>query len=333
MTRPSSPVMALAWLPLVGAVAFASAAEAGFTVQQKILHAGDKATAGTAELNWRVTDKEFRVDVKKAGETRHFVFNGRVFYVCGKLGKEQLDYVRKLDVKDKDLLASLEKGACQELSADFATKFFLAPHDAVGAVAGSASIASNLSIDDAEIELSGSVGSVAGVKCVNYDRSFSLVDRKKKDATLDYEEKSCNAPTVKWRTAFGRQLGMTMIRQPNGKDSFKTLQADLKKMPGLALTATTTVSGKDVSGKPISRTVTLATSSVKEGEIAAKELGFPSGFEPLDQENLAALVTTKKKPVAGKGGPTSGELDVGDVLRVLLIGGNPAAAVLGGGGE
>ena len=131
------------------------------------------------------------------------------------------------------MLSSLEKGACRDLSTDFGIRFFLSPWDAVGNVETVAGFSSSLGVEDDDIELTGTTATVSGQKCVNYSRSYSVVDKKRAGGEEDVEETACNAPAIKWRQAFGRQLGMTLIRQPNGKQNYQTLSADLKKMPGL----------------------------------------------------------------------------------------------------
>jgi hypothetical protein len=121
---------------------------------------------------------------------------------------------------------------------------------------------------------------------------------------------------------FGRQLGMTLIRQPNGKQTYQALSADLKKMPGLTASATVKVKGKD-GGKTVERGYTVATASIKEGELKPADTAFPAGFDTLDPENVAAAA---KAPVkAGASAAPAPELV--DVLRALIIGATPAALV------
>lgn len=307
---------------LAAALIFASSqALAGFTVKQDVTYtASDKAA-----FTWWIGDKEFRVDVQRGDVSRSFVFNGRVFYVCAKLDKERIESVKKLDVQDKAVLASLEKGTCQDLSTDFSLRFFLSPYDAVGSAEAGAGFGASSIVADPEIAPAGSSGSAAKVKCANFSRTYNLKDRKSANVQLAVDETACHAPTIKWRQGFGKQLGMTLIRQPSGKQSYQTLAADLKKMSGMTLTAVFKVAGKDAAGKAVSRGFKLATASVKEGELRPEELAFPPGFDVLDPETVVAAVKSGQSNAKAPREPSV----VIDILRAIAVGASPAAVLFG----
>src|SRR4051794_28431433 len=106
-----SPARMVLGLLLAAACVHATpATAAGHMVDQKVALDADKTTC---DYTWRMTEREFRLDVKCVDDVRSFVFNGRVLYVCGKLGKAQIDFVKTLKIPDRTLSADLAKGVCQ----------------------------------------------------------------------------------------------------------------------------------------------------------------------------------------------------------------------------
>lgn len=310
--------------PLVTAffALLAMPARADFRVEQTATFSGEGRVP--AQFHWAIADKEFRLDVTRGNETKSFVFNGRVFFVCGKVDKAGLEAVKRFDVKDKNLLASLEKGVCQDLSTDFGMRFFLSPYDAADNVDASVGFASSLALKNDQIELAGSVGTADKVKCVTFQRRYTIAE-KESSAEQQVEETACNAPTINWRAGFAKQLGMTLIRQPNGKQYYQTLNADLKKMPGLTVTSTAKITGKSGDGRAMSRGYSLVTGRITEGALKPGDLGFPAGFETLDPETVA----TAAKSVAVKGEPSKTGPNLVDTLKMLILGVNPASALIG----
>jgi hypothetical protein len=317
------PLLAHRLLAL-NALLLSGTAFAGFSVQQKVSNGGADKTP--ADFTWTIGEQAFRLDVKRGADVRSFVFNGRVFYVCGRLDKARIDAVKKADLQDKPTLASLEKGACQDLSTDFGMRFFLAPYDAVFAVDSTAGFSGSLDLAADKIELAGSVGAADKIKCVNFTRTYTVSDRKRLGVEQELEETACNAPAINWRTAFARQLGMTLIRQPNGKVNFQTLSIDLKKMPGMTVQANGRVSGKDAAGKATSRPFTVETTRVREADPKPAELGFPAGFEVLDADAL--VVAAAKSPAHKGAAPARSGLELVDLVKALILGASPASVLL-----
>lgn len=301
--------MAAAWTAANPALA-----AAGYNVQQTVLFGG--AAKSEAILNWRVTEKEFRLDVTRGNDTRNFVFNGRTFYVCGKLGAAQLGVLKKLAIDDKKLMDSLSQGACQELSADFAARFFMSPYEAVGDVDLAGGFGATLEIGEPQIDLTGSAGNVGGTKCVEVKRAFSIKDKNDAKAERKLAETACNAPSIKWRQAMSREIGMAMIRQPGGQASFKAMNADMKKMAGMSLKVTGTVTGTSSAGKPINRSYDVSSSKAGVTDVSDADLAMPKGFEIIDPKNLAAVAAKSKIP-AGKKGQEAG---AADLVRALILG-------------
>ncbi len=289
-------------------------AAVGYNVQQTVLYGG--TTKSEAILNWRVTEKEFRLDVTRGNDTRIFVFNGRTFYVCGKLGQAQLALLKKLAIDDKDLVASLSKGACQELAVDFSARFFLSPYEAVGDVDMSGGFGSTLEIGEPQIDLAGSAQNVGGAKCVDVKRSYTVKIKGNAKAERLLKESACNAPSIKWRQTMSREIGMAMMRQPGGQPNFKAMNADLKKNAGMSLKSSGTVTGTAADGKPINRTYEVSSSKAGVADVMESEVSMPKGFEIIDPKNLAGLAAKAKIP-AVKGSKAPG---AEDVVRALILG-------------
>ena len=299
-----------------------SFAFAGTVINQKVSYTGK---SGSVEDNflWHIGENGFRLDTTRGTDTKSFVFNGRVFYACGKLDKPQLDFVKKLNIKDESLVKSLETGVCQELSVDYSLRFLLSPYEAVGNIDMVAGLGASLGISDAVSDLSGSVGEVGSVKCVNFKRSYKLTDRNQPKYERRVSETPCNASALQWRQKFARQLGMSLIRSPGGQPSFQVLNSDVKTIAGFSLNTSGKVEGIDGEGKPISSGFTVLASEVKTTDIAPAAMSLPAGFQIIDTQNLAVLAATT--PAAGT--PNTGSTsDAGSVLKFLILGGNPAAA-------
>lgn len=323
-----SPWRILAGLTLTwGATLASSPALAGWLVEQKVSYGGTQQS--DVKLTWKIGDKgEFRLDVaREKGDVKIFLFNGRVFYGCGKLDKGQLDLVKKLELKDKSIAASLEKGVCQEMAADFGVKFFLSPHDAIAQAEISEGFAVATSVEEPTVELTGTVDSVAGTKCVNFTRSFTLGDRNNPKLERTLNEKACNAATVKWRMVMVKELGKTLIRQPGGTPIYKAMSADLKKMAGLTLSSAAQIAGKDDAGKAYSRTVAVTTSSLKDTGFGLGEFQAPAGYTMLDAQSLALSGKGKSEPGLAK--LDKSENAAAEVVLFFLRGGNPAGILVG----
>jgi hypothetical protein len=273
-------------------------------------------------FDWQISTSGFRLETTRSGEKKQFIHNGKVFYVCGKLAKNQLDVLRTLDIQDPKLLSNLEKGACQELSTDFTVRFFLSPWDAVTSVETGGGFGSGMTADDPEIMLTGKASQAAGMKCVEFTRKYSLGNKNHPSMAHAVEESACNASAVKWRQSFTRALGMTLIRRPGGKPLNTAVTNDVKKMAGISLTMDTKVKGKDSAGKTYEKTFSVQTTSASAGDVETPTL--PAGYEVIDPQNLALLAAKSK--VKSASGAAKDNI-VADALKFLLLGGNPATTV------
>jgi hypothetical protein len=293
----------------------------GYSISQKGSYK-DGGASYDIVFDWQISESGFRLETTRAGDKKQFIHNGKVFYVCGKLAKNQLDVVRALDIQDQKLMSSLEKGACQELSTDFTVRFFMSPWDAVTSVETGGGYASGMTAEDPETELTGKAAEAGGMKCVEFSRKYVLGNKNQAAMTHKVEETACNASAVKWRQNFTRSLGMTLIRKPGGKPLYTAINNDVKKMAGFSLTMNAKVSGKDPAGKAYQKSFTVSTGKASAaGDVA---LTLPAGYEVIDPQNLTALAA-KSKVRAAPG--REKDSAVADALKYLLLGGNPATSV------
>ena len=307
-------------------------AVAGHLVDQKVVLDSGQTTC---DYSWRFSEPQFRLDVKCVDEQRSFVFNGRVLYVCGRLGKPQLDFVRSLKVSDPKLTADLAKGVCQEASTDFAVKFYLSPYAAVTAASATGGPTVGFDIQQHDAALTGSVETVQKTKCVDFTRSYKLVARDASRAGDEsVNESVCNATSVRWRGNFARELGMRLMRQPGGRRSFQTLTADLRAMAGMPLTVSGKTSGRGLDRKDFGRAYEVSTVAVRDDSPAPAALGLPEGYRIIDLTTLAGVAQAVARlsshdgattHPAGDGAPAS--LDAQDLVRALILGVNPAAGL------
>ena len=194
-------------LALLASLMISTTALSGHNVTQSVnVKQGSKTTK--ADYNWYIDKDKFRLDVIQSGQTRNFVFNGRVFYSCGQLTAEQVSFLMGAK-KDDALFKSLKDGSCQQVSTDFFVRFLMFPYDAVYNNIVSDGIVSNVKISGSKVNLAGSVGKIKGTKCVNFRRLY-MVEESNTGAKHKFFEKSCHAPTIKWRKKLTRKFTIVM---------------------------------------------------------------------------------------------------------------------------
>lgn len=297
---------------------FAGEVQAGFQIEQKVT-----TSSGIAEFSWRLGEREFRLDVKRGHDIRHYVFNGHVFYVCGRLDKAQLDYVHSLSISDPKLLQNLEKGACQELSTGFALRFFFSPYDATQSVEVSGGFANTLSVSNAQTSTDSKTQTIAGFTCADFTRSYQLKDASVPANNSSIEEKGCFTAGINWRQAFQRELSMSLMRHSSGRLSFQAVTQDAKKQGGMTLNASLTAVTS--TGK---KSLSVLTTGAKEISLPPSETSMPQGYQVINPQSLAALAAVKSRTKAADSGTTSENQGLADVLRALILGANPLSGWL-----
>lgn len=299
-----------------------------FVIEQQVQFTTDKVVK-EYEFTWHIGESDFRVEARKGTDPRWFVFNGRVFYVCGKMGKAEMDFLAKLAGKDQaTALARFEKGICQELPADFAIRFILSPYEAIGNIDMTGGYGTNLRVATIENTLKGSVAEVATQKCVDFARRYKITDATQPAYERSVTETTCNGSALKWRGSLNRQTGMALVRSPGGQPTFQALNSDVKTLAGFPLSASAEIVGKDAAGIAFQASYQVATKSVVSKDLKSDEKGMPSGFELLDTRTMTAVGA----PAAGSS--PSGSAPEGNtasqLVKFFILGGNPAAVAATG---
>jgi|GEM_PF-1763929 len=305
-------------------------AQGGQEIEQSVTFTNDRGTSEQTFI-WRIEGNEFRLDTLRNGENKHFVFNGRVFYVCGRLAADQLELIRKFNVSNPDFLKSLEKGACQELPMDFGVRFLLSPFDAVGSVDVTGGLGTSVEVARIETTPLSSSQKVSDITCVQQSRQFNLADRSEPKYQRQVRENPCLADGVNWRQGLSRQIGMALLRSPGGKPSQQIIASDLAKSAGFALMTTGETTGKDDFGNEFSSKFQATAKSVTRKTFRPEDLGLPKGFDIIDTRGSSLTIaktddSNSKASAATIKDQKSGGLDM--LVKILILGGVPAAGII-----
>ena len=313
---------------LIFCALFSTASFAGFEIEQSVSFQTNDI-ASNQEFIWKIQGNEFRLDTTRDGEKKHFVFNGRVFYICGRLGAAQIDMIRKFNVSDKSFLASLESGACQELPMDYGVRFLLSPFEAVGNVDVTGGLGTSVGVSDVVFKITTLSGSLGGTTCKGFSRSFELTDRMEPEFKRNVSETPCIAESIKWRQGISRQLGMALIRSPGGQPSYQAIMNDISNHEGFTLNTSGKMVGRDNFGKDFSSKFAVKATKVTEKVFSAVDIGLPKGFDIVDTRGISialpaiANAPKNEQKVAER---QAGGLDM--LVKILILGGNPAASVI-----
>jgi len=316
---------------------FTTSALAGTYVSQRLLVTDKDQPTKRFDIEWSIDAKGFRVEARQDSELRYFIFNGRVFFVCGRISEEQAKWLVEMKFDDQQTMTKLRAGACQEVSADFALRFYLSPWDAIASPdTGSGMLATTAALD-IETKLTGVDSTFIGLKCSNVSYTFKLSSGTSTEA---YAEISCNSLQFDWRSAIARQLSTNLVRSSGGQKNAAAVRRIGKDIPGIALTANGTITGQNAPGQSIKRTVELTTQRVVGGDVAAAALSFPKGFEVIDPKALGRIATLassssdkKQTAVAAKSATDSSSIQQASaeaLLRFLILGGNPVTTFVWG---
>lgn len=288
-------------------------------VQQQV-DAKVNGVAKRLELAWSIGNRGFKLDTSLAGKKQVYIFNGRVFYICGQLAAADIAFLKSAKFSDAKVLAALSKGACQEAPLDFVVKFFLSPYLALLDESASDGLKTNLVIKSLSTSLDGRVAKQVGTKCVGMKSEFQI-EEKVAAQTTPFEAVECHAPSVKWRQALAMELRKKLMMQPNGRLYQKEIQSDAKSRKGMML------SGKIEFGSRVE--ATIKTSLVEKRTIKAVELKTPPGYQVVDLKTEAMKASLPSGSKSGK--QTSAPASA--LIQLLLIGGNPGAALINAAGE
>lgn len=310
------------FLMLCFGLLLSSSAWGGQAIKQSVKVKEGKITTN-ADYQWYIDRDKFRLDVTQSGNTRNFVFNGRVFYSCGLLTPEQVSFLMAKK-EDQALFKKLEGGSCQQVSTDFYVRFLMSPYEAIYNNIVSDGIVSNIVVSNNKVNLSGSMGKIKGTKCVNFRRLYNIAENNT-GAKFKFFEKSCHAPSLKWRKKLDRELAKILMRQTSGRKFSKELRNDVKKMGGFTLLSRFVSKGIDANSKEILQRFDIKTKNISK-KFDKKLVGIPKGFKIVDNQVIALLDDVKVGSSATA--TNTKEPTLGGVLSFFLGGGQPAAVLI-----
>jgi hypothetical protein len=297
---------------------FCAPAFAGTTVTQVVTTKLEKDESKATYL-WMLDSDKFKLRVTSDNGEVQYVFNGRNFYVCGKVAEDLLNQLKGLNVTDQQFLKDLGAGSCQAVPANFMARFFLSPAGAISSIDYSDGMELTLEMQKYEFKAEGP-GEAAKIPCTNATRNLE-VTRKLDAANGRYQkidELICYTNKFDWRPTFWKQISRNLIRQPSARGLYKSLQEDQEKLQGFVLKSTGSFEKADSKGVTRSGQRTIDTSSVVEGAIAASEFSPPTGYAMVDIQ--AKILASKDRSAEGTKGYEV-EKDPVPVLLYWVLGG------------
>jgi hypothetical protein len=279
-----------------------------------------------ASYQWHLGEGKFRVNVTQGETTRHYVYDGKTLYSCAQLNDQQLAFFKSQGI-DQSVYGKFSKGACQSVATDFLVRFFLFPYEAIHNNTISDPMISNISLKESSINLSGSIGRIQGVKCVNFRRLYKVRELK---TAMNHRffEKSCHAPSIKWRQALYPGIESTLKTQKSV--DLKLVEADVKKMAGFTLLAKLLNKGRTKGGKQITQDFRVRTTKISK-VIEPGQLEMPADFLVVSESLGQRLANIKLGSMAAFA--NADDPSLGSMLGYFITGGQVTGALLQAGME
>jgi hypothetical protein len=302
-------------------------AEGGSIIQQVVTTTVEK-DVGTANYQWKIDGEKFKLKVSSGNGEVSYLFNGRNFYVCSKVGTELINQLTALNIADPQMLRDLSSGSCQAVPANFMARFFLSPAGAISTLDYSDGMELNLEMQNYGFTTAGQ-GQSNKESCSEASRNFE-VTRKLDNSSGRYQkvdEKLCSTSKYDWRAPFWKQMSRNLIRQPSAKGLLKSLEVDNLKLQGFVLKSSGTFEKSDAKGAVRKGTRTIATTAIAEAAIPASEFSTPTGFVIIDvQSKILASKAVDSSTAKGSGIDKSAKADdaenpVSVILYYMLRGG------------
>lgn len=336
--RPSRGPFGLALSLLL--LSIAKPAAAATKVEQSVVFKYP-TTESKQQFLWNIDAERFRLEVRNGAETRFFVFNGRVFYVCGKLDEVVIASLQKDQVGGGTgalpaaMLTVLKNGACQELPSDFALRFLVNPYEALGNIDVTGGMSTNLFVPEltsgAAKEYSQPIEK-SGSKCTALLRRYVLKDRSLGEYVRNVDAEHCVTSTIEWRKGLDRQVRMALVRVPGGATVYQLVASDLIKWPGLDARSKGEIRGKDAKGTDIALSYSVETTSAQVTELAKGDVSSPAGFEIIEPRGINTYGSVQQKTnISDTTLKSSEPASVPTLVKWILLGSNPAALLYGAG--
>lgn len=287
MPRLSLSIGSCSWVITLLSMLLPDPAQAGIVIKQTVAVKLDKS-AYTEEHLWSLDNGKFQLAMTKPVGTTRYIFNGRTFYVCGKLDEVQL----KAAVSDTKFIDAYKNGACQVLPSNFMARFFLSPLAAVESVDASDGMRLTLNIKDYKLDRIKGASKMAGRACEHIKRSYTVT--KSGDAGMPSgsafatmaTDALCVDSSLAWRSGLWKEVQKSVLRQPGGAALMKQLKGDLTSLNGMPLGGEMTQTMKDKSGHEAKGSYKLTTVSVSDETVPASRFKTPDGYKLFSPEGL-----------------------------------------------
>lgn len=293
-------------------------ATAGTKLEQVVTTQIDKSQT-KANYTWKVDGEKFNLRVTSSHGEVTYLFNGRILYVCSKIGDELIQQLRAMKVEDRQFLDDLKKGSCQAVPANFMARFFLSPAGAISTIDYSDGMELTLEMKNYSFK-SGVQGQAANESCTRATRNFEVLRKDSQNVGVyqKVDEEICFAEKYDWRTPFWKQISRNLLRQPSAKGLLKSLQEDNEKLRGFVLSSRGAFEKADAKGIMRKGTRSVETIGVKNMTFANVDFSPPSGFAIVD---VHSKILTSKSVRAGDLQSYEVEKDPLPVILFHILGG------------
>lgn len=284
------------------AFALATPAHAATIVRQTVEASLDDASVTSAHV-WEIDGEKFRLAVEAKSGTTQYIFNGKTFYVCGKLDDEQAKALAARH--DAKLVEPYKAGVCQVVPSNFMARFFLSPMASVESVDASDGLKLTLGLKDYSLAAGKAGDAPKGRSCAGYARGYTVT--REGDAAVGVAktqtavtEEFCHDKALTWRKGLWTEVAKTVLRQPGGGAMMKQLKEDAAALPGLMLSATIAQTTTDGAGKAHKGSFKLRTTAIESGDVPAARFRMPDGYKLFSPESLDLAAMAAAKPKSGE---------------------------------
>lgn len=267
---------------------------------------------------WQVDDAgRFLLSITGSmGETQ-YLFNGRTFYVCAKLGVAQAKALAKSKLSTNAALERYKKGACQVVPSNFMVRFYLSPTVSVQSVDATDGLRLTLALSDYKLEPGTGTGkeTLLNQSCLGVKRQYAIAKstddpKSPSRATVMMQEAFCQAPKIPWRRALWTEVAKTVLRQPRGAALIKRLKQDGEDLPGLPLRNTSHQETTLANNKHQTLSYNLQTASIRPADLGERHFRLPEGYTLFSPDDVAAAAPSgaprdvdKQTPIGSEASP------------------------------
>jgi hypothetical protein len=264
----------------------ASTAHAAHRIEQEVQAGFDGKTYGSKHV-WIVDDGKFKLTVATPRGEAIYLFNGKTFYVCGKLDADDKAFLAKNRLKGDQLVARFKGGACQAVPSNFMARFFLAQSLAAESLDRADGMEVTLTVDGYQLKSTGKTEQVAGRSCDGYERAYNVKKKTEDGGTYGVSagEKLCVAPAPDWRAGLWTEVAKSILRQPGGSALMGQLKKERDGLQGFPMKLESQYKLSMPDGKTHTGQVKAVVTSVRTVAADATTFKLPDGFQMFAPES------------------------------------------------